>query len=450
MNHSLMNYSMHLSSLVARATLGLLAGCGLGHAAEPSASVVVHCGTLIDPAVSAQPMSERSIVIEQGRVVRVDAGFVSALANAQTVDLRKATCLPGFIDSHTHLSLEFGKGSYLNKFVDTDGDIAYKAARNAKIVLLAGFTTVRDLGGQHLVDVALKNAIERGDVPGPRMLVATNALSITGGHADPSAGFREELLHATEADGVVDGVDSAIRGTRVAIKRGADVIKVTATGGVMSVADHGSGPQFSSPELQAIVETAKSHGLKVAAHAHGDEGAFLAVQAGVASVEHGTYLTQKTYALMKRNHVYLTPTVIAGVSVAEAAKTPGFFPPSVAAKALEIGPLMVAALGRAYKAGVPIAFGTDSGVYPHGRNAREFGYMVEAGMPPLEVIRAATQNAADLLDRTKDIGSLQPGRFADIVAVQGDPLGDIRLLEQASFVMKQGRIYKADGAPVAF
>ena len=235
----------------------------------------------------------------------------------------------------------FGKDAYLNKFVDTDGDVAYKAARNARVVLMSGFTTVRDLGGQHLVDVALKKAIERGDVPGPRMLVATNLLSISGGHGDPSAGYREELFHPTEADGVVDGVDSAIRGTRIAIKRGADVIKVTATGGVMSVADHGSGAQFSSPELQAIVETARSHKLKVAAHAHGDEGAYLAVAAGVASIEHGTYLTQKTYALMKRNHVYLVPTVIAGASVAEAAKTPGFFPPSVAAKALEIGPLMV-------------------------------------------------------------------------------------------------------------
>ncbi|HEY0683093.1 MAG TPA: amidohydrolase family protein [Steroidobacter sp.] len=436
---------MFRSSLTVSVAVGLWMSAAIAHG-----SVVVHCGKLIDPAASAQPLAERSIVIDQGRVVRVDAGFVSAPEGAKTVDLRQATCMPGFIDSHTHLTMEFGKGSYLSKFVDTDGDIAYKAARNAKLVLMAGFTTVRDLGGQHLVDAALKNAIERGDVPGPRMLVATSALSITGGHADPSAGYREELFHPTEADGVVDGVDSAIRGARIAIKRGADVIKVTATGGVMSVADHGSGPQFSAPELQAIVETAKSHGLKVAAHAHGDEGAYLAVMAGAASIEHGSYLTSKTYALMKRNHVYLTPTVIAGASVAEAAKTPGFFPPSVAAKALEIGPLMVAALGRAYKAGVPIAFGTDSGVYPHGRNAREFGYMVEAGMPAFEVIRAATQNAADLLDRTKDIGSLQPGRFADVVAVEGDPLADIRVLEQVSFVMKQGRIYKAGGAAVAF
>lgn len=445
-----MSQAMRHFSWLLRAAAALVAGGGVAHAAEPAAAVVVHCGKLIDPAASAQTLSERSIVIEQGRVVRVDSGFVSAPPGAQTVDLRNATCLPGFIDSHTHLTMEFGKGSYLNKFVDTDGDIAYKGARNAKVVLMSGFTTVRDLGAPHQIDVALKNAIERGDVPGPRMLVATNLLSISGGHGDPSAGYREELFHPTESDGVVDGVDSAIRGTRIAIKRGADVIKVTATGGVMSVADHGSGPQFTSSELQAIVETAKSHGLKVAAHAHGDEGAYVAVAAGVSSVEHGTYLTPKTYALMKKNHVYLVPTVIAGASVAEAAKTPGFFPPSVQAKALEIGPLMVAALNRAWKAGVPIAFGTDSGVYPHGRNAREFGYMVEAGVPPFEAIRSATQSAADLLDRTKDVGTLQPGHFADIVAVQGDPLTDIRLLEQVSFVMKQGRIYKADGAAVAF
>jgi len=445
-----MKQSVRFLRVLTRATLGLLAGYGLAHAAEPATSLVVHCGTLIDPAVAAQPMTERSIVVEQGRVARVERGFVSAPADAQTVDLREATCMPGFIDTHTHLTMDYSKDAYLSQFVDSDGDVAYKAARHAKLVLLAGFTTVRDLGGLHLVDVALRNAIERGDVPGPRMLVATKTLSISGGHADPSGGFREDLFHVTEADGVVDGVDSAIRGTRIAIKRGADVIKVTATGGVMSVADHGSGPQFNASELRAIVETASTHQLKVAAHAHGDEGAYLAVVAGAASIEHGTYLTPKTYELMKRNNVYLVPTVIAGVSVAEAAKTPGFFPPSVAAKALEIGPLMVAALGRAWKAGVPIAFGTDSGVFAHGRNAREFGYMVEAGMPPFEAIRTATQNAADLLGRSEDLGSLQPGRFADLIAVTGDPLADIRVLERIQFVMKQGRIYKADGAAVVF
>ena len=418
-------------------------------AEEASGHVVIHCGAVIDPAMAPQPLLKRSLIIDKGRISRIDEGFVAA-DGAQVIDLSNSFCLPGLIDSHTHLTTDFGKGSYLNKFTDTTADQAYKAARNAKITLLAGFTTTRDLGSSHQVDTALRTAIERGDVPGPRLLVATNALSITGGHGDPIAGFREELGHSDEYEGVADGVPSAIRATRIAIRRGADVIKIMATGGVLSVGDSGSAPQFSLEEMRAICETAHDHGLKVTAHAHGDEGARRAVIAGVASIEHGTYLTDKTYELMKRQQVFLVPTVIAGMTAAENARVPGFFPPSVAAKALEIGPLMVAALSRAWKAGVPIAFGTDAGVYPHGLNGREFAYMVEAGMPPIEAIRAATQNAARLLGKPADIGSVQPGHFADVIAVDSNPLQDIDTLQSIAFVMKQGRVYKLGGQPQAF
>ena len=419
-------------------------------APETPARVVIHCGTVIDPASSSQPLTERSVIVENGRVTAIEKGYVAASGDAQPIDLRAAFCMPGFIDSHTHLSMEFGRGAYLDKFVDGPADMALKSSRAARVTLLAGFTSVRDLGSSEGVDVALKRAIERGDVPGPRLFVATNSLSITGGHGDPIAGYREDLGHPDESDGVADGVDSAIRATRIAIRRGADVIKLHATGGVLSVADSGSAPQFALDEMQAIVATAHDHGLKVAAHAHGDEGARRAVVAGVSSIEHGTYLTAKTHELMKRDHVFLVPTVIAGITVAENARTPDFFPPSVTAKALQIGPLMVAALNRAWQAGVPIAFGTDAGVYPHGLNGREFAYMVEAGLPPIEAIRAATQNAAELLGKSADLGSLQPGHFADLVAVERNPLEDIKVLQQVAFVMKQGRIYKASGKPLPF
>lgn len=410
---------------------------------------IVQCGAVIDPAAFKDAVAERSIVIEDGKVIRIDAGFTAGDKDSSVIDLRKSHCLPGLIDSHTHLTASIDKASYLNQFIDTDADQALKGSHWAYITLLAGFTTVRDLGSTHAIDIALKRAIQRGDVPGPRMLTAGTALSITGGHGDPTSGFREDLFHADEAEGVADGVDSAIRATRIAIRRGADVIKLHATGGVLSVGDGGSATQFTLEEMQAIVATARDHKLKVAAHAHGDEGARRAVIAGVSSIEHGTYLTAKTYDLMKRNHVFLVPTVIAGKTVAENAATPGFYPPAVAAKALEIGPLMVAALHRAWEAGVPIAFGTDAAVYPHGLNAREFGYMVEAGMPSLEAIRAATQNAAELLGKSSEIGSLQPGHFADVVAVDGNPLADVAILQRVSFVMKQGRVYKMAGVPQA-
>jgi imidazolonepropionase-like amidohydrolase len=419
-------------------------------AEAPLSRVVVHCGTVIDPASGARPLTEQSIVIDNGRIARVDAGYIDAAGATQTVELRSSFCLPGLIDSHVHLTMNSRRGGEIDIFADGPADEALKAAHYARDTLMAGFTTVRDLGGIDLADVALKRAIQRGDVVGPRMLIATYPISITGGHNDHSGGYREDRIFSGENEGVADGVDGVVHATRLAIKRGADVIKIMATGGVLSIADSGSLPQFTLEEMKAICDTAHDHGLKVAAHAHGDEGARRAVLAGVSSIEHGTYLTPKTYELMKRNRVYLVPTVIAGMSVAENAQTPDYYPASIRAKALEIGPMIQASLGRAWRAGVPIAFGTDGGVYNHGRNGREFEYMVGAGMPAIEAIRAGTQNAADLLGRSADVGSLQPGRFGDLVAVDRNPLEDIKVLQQIPFVMKQGVVYKAGGKPQAF
>nr|WP_279322515.1 amidohydrolase family protein [Rhodothermus marinus] len=281
------------------------------------------------------------------------------------------------------------------------------------------------------------------------MFVAGKSLAIMGGHADPTNGFREDILGIpTEAEGVVNGVASARRGARLAIKRGADVIKITATGGVLSIARDGSSPQFFEDEIRAIVEVARDFGLKVAAHAHGDEGMQRAIRAGVASIEHGTFMSDQTMQMMKEYGVYLVPTITAGRSVADSAKIPGYYVPVVAEKARRIGPVIQETFARAYRAGVPIAFGTDAGVFRHGRNALEFVYMVEAGMPPIEAIKAATYNAADLLGQLDNLDTLEPGKWADVIAVERNPLEDISALQKVSFVMKAGVIYKQNGQPV--
>ncbi len=410
---------------------------------------LVHCGTLIDPGVSATPMPQRTLIVEGRRLAAVEEGFTTPRAGDQVVDLRQAYCMPGLIDSHTHLSGQFRRGGYIDRFMLTPADMALRATQHARVTLMAGFTTVRDVGGWEGVDLALKRAVQRGDIVGPRMFVAGGGLSITGGHGDGTGGFREDIVGVpTEADGIVDGVESAMRATRIVIKRGGDHIKITATGGVLSIADDGSAPQFTEEEIRTIVETAEDHGRKVAAHAHGDEGMQRAIRAGVASIEHGTYMSDETMTMMKEHGVYLVPTIIAGKSVADSAKIAGYYMPAVTEKALEIGPIMQGTFGKAYRAGVPIAFGTDAGVFRHGQNAKEFGYMVEAGMPPVEALRNATYNAADLLGQLDNLGTLEAGKLADIVAVPRNPLNDIAVMEEVSFVMKNGIVYKMDGAPM--
>ena len=414
-----------------------------------SSTTYVYCGTLIDPGVSETPLKNRTIIVIGEKIQSVEEGFKKPPKDARVVDLRKQYCLPGLIDMHTHLSMQSKKGGYLERFMLTPPEIALRATNYARTTLMAGFTTVRDVGGIDGVDLALRNAINRGEIIGPRMFVAGKSLSISGGHGDWTGGFREDIVGVPdETDGVVDGVERAIRGTRIAIKRGADHIKITATGGVLSIADDGTAPQFTEEEIHAIVETARDHHRKVAAHAHGDEGMQRAIRAGVASIEHGTMMSEETMALMKQHKVYLVPTITAGKSVADSARIPGYYVPSVVKKALEVGPVIQHTFAKAYKAGVPIAFGTDAGVFRHGRNAKEFEYMVEAGMPPIEAIKAATYNAADLLGKLEVLGTLEPGKYADIIAVSKDPLQDIRALQQISFVMKAGQIYKKAGKPV--
>ncbi|MEM6646860.1 MAG: amidohydrolase family protein [Bacteroidota bacterium] len=423
--------------------LCLAMALGLPLALSAQDRTLVQCGTLLDPGVSMEPMAERTVVIEGDAVVSVETGFVDGRRGDTVVDLQDAYCMPGLMDMHTHLSNESKKGGYLERFQLTPADQALQATAYARATLMAGFTTVRDVGGSEGVDLALKRAIANGTVVGPRMFVGTQSLAIMGGHADPTNGFREDIMGVPdETQGVVSGVESALRAARLAIKRGADHIKITSTAGVLSIAGLGSAPQFREEEIEAIVQTANDLGRKVAAHAHGDEGMQRAIRAGVASIEHGTLMSAETMRLMRERGTYLVPTITAGKSVADSARIPGYYVPVVVEKALEIGPKIQDTFGRAYRAGVPIAFGTDAGVFRHGRNAKEFGYMVEAGMPAMEALRSATISAADLIGQSDRLGTLEPGKLADLIAVPDDPLTDISTMERVAFVMKAGVIYK--------
>jgi imidazolonepropionase-like amidohydrolase len=422
--------------LTASVTAGLVAR----QAAQPSPDKVVHAGRLIDGVTSAA--RERvSILIAGDRIVGVQDGFATP-SGAQVIDLSRATVLPGLIDSHTHITGE-GTADAIIKAVTLDAvDSAVRSTAYAKRTLEAGFTTIRNVGADGGADVALKRAINEGIVPGPRIWTARHGLSITGGHGD-QGGLRPDLgVRATWENGIVDTPEEAAKAVRYQHKYGADLIKFTATGGVLSIGDSGDLQQFTDAEMKSIVETAHLLGMKVAAHAHGKRGMEAAIRAGVDSIEHGTYLDAETIRLFKERGTYLVPTIIAGKTVAEMAKKPGALHPSVREKAERIGPLIQDAFRRAYAGGVKIAFGTDSGVSNHGENAREFGYMVEAGMPAIEAILSATRNAADLLGASDRVGSLQAGRFADVIAVAGDPLKDIGLLQRITFVMKGGVIYK--------
>src|SRR5919205_424293 len=316
--------------------------------------------------------------------------------------------------------------------------IALGATVYARTTLMAGFTTVRDVGAGNFVDVSLRDAINAGTVSGPRMFVATQMLGITGGHGDVG-GVREDLLPEPDyRKGIIDSPEEGVHAVRYNAKYGADLIKISATGGVLSLSDAGLEQHLSFEEMKAIIDAAHLLGMKVAAHAHGAAGMKAALRAGIDSIEHGTFIDDEAIALFKAHGAYLVATVIAGKTVENAAKIPGFFPPRIAEKALKVGPMIQNAFGRAYRAGVKIAFGTDAGVYPHGQNAREFEYMVEAGMPAVAAILAATRNAADLLGQSNNIGSVQAGRFADLAAVQGDPTRDIKLLANVAFVVKGG------------
>ena len=415
----------------------LLAAASFAHA-----RTLVYCGSLIDSVADA-PKKEMTVVVDGDRIAAVQAGYTAAASGDKVIDLKSATVMSGWIDCHVHLDGQNSPTSYSDWTTMNPGDYALRSAFYAKKTLLAGFTTVRNLGDTDSSTLALRKAINAGWVEGPRVYTAGKAIATTGGHADPTNGRSLALMGEPGVElGVINGADEARKAVREHYKQGVDVIKITATGGVLSVATNGMNAQFTMEELHGIIDTAHDYGLKVAAHAHGTEGMKRAVEAGVDSIEHGTFMTDEIVALMKQHGTYYVPTISAGKFVAEKAKIDGYFPAVVRPKAAMIGPLVQATFQRAYQAGVKIAFGTDQGVAPHGDNAMEFVYMVEAGMPPLVAFKCATIEAAKLIGVEKDIGTVEAGKFADLVAVPGDPLADIKLVMKPGFVMKAGVIYK--------
>ena len=402
---------------------------------------LLYCGRLIDPKAGSV-LTEVSIIVNGGNIASVEKGYVSPAAGDKVIDLKNRTVMPGLIDSHVHLEDEFSSQRQLQQFTMNTADIAFQSTVYARTTLMAGFTSVRDVGGTG-VNIALRNAIRKGLVVGPRVYTAGKILSSTGGHGDPTHGYRDGLYtEPSYTETVCDGKESCIKAVRQMYKEGADLIKITASGGVLSLEKDGLGAQFSDEELRAIVETAKDYGMAVAAHAHGAEAIKRAIRAGVTSIEHGTFMDDEAIALFKDHGTWYVPTIIAGKSVADSAKKPGYFPAVIAGKALQVGPIIQGTFARAYKAGVKIAFGTDAGVYAHGKNWIEFVYMTEAGMPPLEAIKCATVNAAMLIGIFDKTGTIEPGKWADIVAVEGDPVKDIHAMGQVRFVMKEGVVYR--------
>jgi imidazolonepropionase-like amidohydrolase len=407
---------------------------------------VVHAGTLL--AVPGQPpVRERSLLVRDGRVQEVRAGFVPADSVGEPgdavtiVDLSRHFVLPGLMDAHVHLTGELGPEQKLLWVTRSDVAVALYSLPFLRRTLDAGFTTVRDLGSEPEIVFALREAVAAGLVEGPRIIAAGASIAATGGHGDLH-GYREEILALWAADSICDGVADCRRAVRAQVKHGADVIKVTATGGVLSETAAGTGQQLFDDELAAIVETAHGLGRKVAAHAHGVDGINAALRAGVDSIEHGTYSDATSFRLYRESGAYLVPTMLAGATVVEMAETATFMPPAVRDKALRVGREMAEMVRRAHAAGVPIAYGTDSGVSRHGDNGRELALLVAAGLTPMEAIHAATINAARLLGVEDRLGTLEPGKLADLIAVAGDPLEDVSRLQSVEWVLKEGRVVK--------
>ena len=381
-------------------------------------------------------LEEQTIIIHDGKIVGIEPGYLDD-EDATILDGKDMFYLPGLIDSHVHLRAEWNPNGRLENFTKEPSDVAYDAAANARKTLMAGFTAVQDVGGPPSIK-ALSRAIDAGKLPGPHIRASGN-VSITGGHGEMN-GFRADILHHFQQPTNCDGADDCRRATRLAIKNGADLIKIASTGGVLSNTNAGTGQQMSDDELVAIVEAATSMGRKVTAHAHGKDGIDAALKAGVKSIEHGTYLDEETTRLFIEKDAVLVPTVLAGMTVKEW----DFLPPASYAKAQEVGPRMLDMLALAHENGVTIAFGTDTGVSKHGENAKEFEYMVEAGMTEVEAIRAATVVAAKHIELDSVIGTLEAGKFADLIGVDGDPRENISELLDVDFVMKGGIVYKSE------
>ena len=425
-----------------RTTLAVaVALCWLAPLHAGAADIALQCERLFDSR-KGQMLGAHTVVVRDGKVAEVRAGR-SEIAGVRTIDLAGHTCSPGWTDLHVHLGSQSSPRSYEEGFRLDDTAFALRGVSYGRKTLMAGFTSVRDLGGE--VAPHLRDAINEGLIEGPRIWAAGKSIATTGGHADPTNGMNSALAHLVgppgPTEGVINSVEDARQAVRQRYKEGSDVIKITATGGVLSYARSGDAPQFTVEEVRSVVDTAKDYGYRVAAHAHGAEGMKRAVLGGVTSIEHGTYMNDDIMALMKQKGTWYVPTISAGRFVADKAKIDGYFPEIVRPKAIRIGSQIQQTAGRAYKGGVKIAFGTDMGVGPHGDNAREFLYMTEAGIPAAYTLQSATIHAATVLG-VDDQGVIEVGKRADIIALPGDPVADISNVMKVDFVMKDGLVYR--------
>jgi imidazolonepropionase-like amidohydrolase len=424
---------------MALAALAVLFWSGSALAAAAGAPTqALRCERLFDARAAEMKDGPYWLLIADGKIAEVRR---EAPTDVELIDAPAGSCLPGLIDLHTHITSESGPGRYIERFSLPATTVALRATGYARKTLDIGFTTVRDLGDRDGVSVALRDAIKAGWVEGPRIYTSAKSIATTGGHADPSNGQKPGLTPTPgPTDGVINGPEEAYQAVRQRYQDGADLIKITATGGVLSLAANGLNPQFSQDEANAIVAAANDYGMAVAAHAHGAEGMKRAVLAGVRTIEHGSYMTDEIMRLMIDKGTWYVPTMLAGWWTAEKAKEEGYYPPMVAAKASAISPQIATTFGKAWRAGVPIAFGTDSGVSPHGMNSKEFELMVEAGMPAATALQTATWNAAQVLSAQDQLGSLEAGKIADIVLVEGDPSQQIKDIHRVRLVIKDGRV----------